>query len=111
MCNEYNGYTNYETWLTALWIDNEQGLQETIQEYAQEAYNDAEASEYLSREEKATGDLAKQIEDLIDELNPLISDASLFSDMLNAAFREVDYSDIAKNFINEVDKEEEEVTE
>ena len=28
MCEEYNGWTNRETWATALHIDNEQGLQE-----------------------------------------------------------------------------------
>lgn len=104
----YNGYTNYETWLVALWIDNDQGLQEMIQEFAQAAYDEAEASEYLTREEEAVATLEKQIEDVIDEMNPLISEASLFSDMLSAAFREVDYREIAEGFIAEVDKEEEE---
>ena len=29
---EYNGWTNYETWNVALWIDNDQGLQITAKE-------------------------------------------------------------------------------
>ena len=29
----YNGYTNYQTWNIALWIDNDQGLHEQVQEW------------------------------------------------------------------------------
>ena len=34
---EHNGYYNYETWLTALWIDNDQFLNETVHDMAREA--------------------------------------------------------------------------
>jgi len=33
---EYNGWTNRETWATNLHIDNDQGLYETAREYARE---------------------------------------------------------------------------
>ena len=32
MCEEYNGWTNRETWATALHINNDQGLYEAVQE-------------------------------------------------------------------------------
>jgi hypothetical protein len=38
----YNGWTNYETWLVALWIDNEQGTYGMRQELAQDAWDQAE---------------------------------------------------------------------
>lgn len=30
----YNGWTNYETWLINLWIDNDLGLYEMVGEWA-----------------------------------------------------------------------------
>jgi hypothetical protein len=36
MCEEYNGWTNRETWAVALWIDNEQPLQAKALELAKE---------------------------------------------------------------------------
>ena len=32
MSEEYNGWTNWETWMVNLWITNDQGLTETAQE-------------------------------------------------------------------------------
>ena len=37
MCEEYNGWSNRETWAVNLWIDNDRGLYYTAQEFAQEA--------------------------------------------------------------------------
>ena len=39
MKKEYNGYTNYETWLLCLNIDNDQGLQSNIKEQVNEYPN------------------------------------------------------------------------
>lgn len=38
MCEEYNGWTNRETWGLALHIDNDQGLQETASELIGQAF-------------------------------------------------------------------------
>jgi hypothetical protein len=35
--NNYNGWTNYETWVTALWIDNDQNSYNYRNELAEQA--------------------------------------------------------------------------
>jgi hypothetical protein len=35
MCETYEGWTNRETWAAMLWINNDQGLYETVQELTQ----------------------------------------------------------------------------
>src|SRR5881394_2109748 len=36
MSEEYNGWTNRETWAVALWINNEQGSQESVHDLVRE---------------------------------------------------------------------------
>ena len=99
----YNGWKNYETWNVALWIDNEQGSYSQRCEMAQEAYNDADGDM-----DDATRNLADSLKDWIEEMNPLASEASLFSDLLGAALSEVDWWEIAENFLEDVDKKDDE---
>ena len=83
----YNGWRNYETWNVKLWLDNDQGTYYHILE--------------LGEENEDVYDLAKAIEDFIDELRPDI-EASLFSDLLSAALSEVDWHEIAEAVAEEV---------
>jgi hypothetical protein len=102
----YNGWNNYETWNVALWIDNDQGSYSQRCEMAQQSYDEAEASTHLTRKEEAASALARQLQDWIEEMNPLASEASLFSDLLGAALSEVDWYEIAQNFLEDVDEKE-----
>ena len=70
-----------------------------MQEIAQDFYESLDDDE---KDDPSTYELEKQIEDLIDEMNPLISEASLFSDMLGAAFDEVNWREIAENWIETI---------
>jgi len=114
----YNGWTNYETWNVALWMGNEEGSSRYYDELAQEVYDDAQADETFTRDERATLNLADRIKDeyetaMHDWLDESKKSASVWADLLGAALSEVDWHEIAGNLIDEVDKtaEEEEATE
>jgi hypothetical protein len=77
----YNGWKNYETWAVALWIDNEQS-----------SYN-------YARELLSCGDdyeVVEALKDWIEDMNPLVDTATVFTDLLNAALSEVDWYEIVK---------------
>jgi hypothetical protein len=53
--SNYNGWTNYETWLVKLWLDNDQWSQEAMLELAETYHSDLYG-------------LARAVEDAIREL-------------------------------------------
>jgi hypothetical protein len=65
----YNGWTNRETWATALHINNDQYLQELADDYAQTAHNEhkADAQEELDITCDAVACLADTFESWITE--------------------------------------------
>lgn len=60
----YNGYTNYETWLVCLNIDNEQGLYNSVNdlvtEYLNETHHDRDTSDKY--------ELGNRIKEYLEEL-------------------------------------------
>ena len=99
----YNGWTNYETWAVNLWLDGD----EYLNEMAQNAYNEAEADQYFTKEERATLDLADSLKDYLEELQEETCPVTgLFADLLNAAMSEIDYHDLAESYMSEVEKDE-----
>ena len=87
----YQGWKNYETWAVGLWIDNEQSTQEMMSEWARKAS--------LGKNPRAV--LADQIKELVEENAPDLG-ATLYSDLLTAAISEVDWFELAKNYLDEV---------
>lgn len=53
---EYNGWTNYETWLVKLWMDNEQGSYSYFQEEARHAWEKDPDSYIIDHEKYGAGD-------------------------------------------------------
>jgi hypothetical protein len=110
---KYNGWTNYETWAVALWMDNSQCDQEYWNEQAEEAYREAKADDTFSRVENAAFTLRDSIKESFEENSPC-QDASVYTDLLNAALGEVNWFEIASNRVDgikeDIDKEESEET-
>jgi hypothetical protein len=110
MCEEYNGWTNRETWATALHINNDEGLYRTVQDWAstkwEEHTNIGQESiswgEIAESESEAVTGLAESIEDFVTEL--LDSDWDGVKSMrydIGSLWR-VNWREIADSFISEM---------
>ena len=106
MSEKYNGWSNYETWAVALWLDNDAGTYEYVRELTHDTYDNARAERYFTREERARLDLEDALKEYIEENNPLANNASMYSDLLSAAISSVNWREIAGNYIDELDKSE-----
>lgn len=100
----YNGWTNYETWATALWLDNDAGSHEYWRELAREcrdAAGDAPQvhDEIWTEEQAARYELADRIKQEVTEGTPVTAEASLYADLLGAALSEVNWNEIAENWL------------
>jgi hypothetical protein len=98
MCNSYNGYKNYETWNVSLWIDNDEGSYNFVRDMAQEFYDD--------NPDHAIYNLSQWLKDYHEENNP-VTDASVYSDLMQSALDNVDWYEIAENWIETIKEEEE----
>jgi hypothetical protein len=108
----HNGWSNYETWVTKLWMDNEEATYQYWQEVAQQIYADAQPTLSFNKVEQAILDLSEALKgehqdrahDLIErsEFGP----ACVFSDLLNAALCDVNWYEIAESMISEFAEEE-----
>lgn len=95
----YNGWKNYETWAMALWIDNDEGTYNQSREMAKDALE--AHNERTGYGATAAGSLAHYLKEWQEEMMPEIK-ASVWSDLLRAAFSEVDWFEIAENYLEEV---------
>ena len=81
----YNGWKNYETWCTALWLDNDQTAYEMTREVAKSGANDHTIADW--------------IKEFVEENNPLNDQpATMFTDLLNGALSEVDWREIVDHY-------------
>ena len=79
----YNGYENYQTWAVALWLDNYESTSDLISDIIKHARSDYDA--------------ANQLKDIIEDMNPLANQASMFTDILNSALSDVNYLEIIES--------------
>lgn len=97
----YNGWTNYETWNLAFWLDNDQGSQEYWREQTVECFRNAEPYyNGQSKEDAAVQDLAEALEAEVKDAAPEL-DNGFYGDILNAAISTVNFREIARNWIGE----------
>lgn len=93
MCNEVNGWPNYETWNIALWLTNDQSDYEMTQEWIADLDDPYDSD--------AAYELSKVIKEYVEDNNPLLDDASMYSDMLSAAISTCDFYRIAERWIED----------
>jgi len=108
----YNGWSNYETWAVALWLDNEEPTHRLMRQLARQAWSEAPQSRQAKdwnwpREQAARCSLAGQIQDLVEEGNPVTS-STLYADLMNAALSEVNWAEIAQSYLSEEMEEKKE---
>jgi hypothetical protein len=102
----YNGWTNYETWAVALWLDNDEGSYERARELAREARDESAGMGVSPYKRTPEGLLADQFKDWVQEESPDLG-ASLYSDLLSAALSEVDWYEIAEHYLADLPDEDE----
>lgn len=90
MSNEtYNGWTNYESWLVGLWLDNDQGTHEAARELAAGCASDF-----------AAGDAIKAFVEEWAEISETPT-TGLFADLITAALARVDWRELGSHFREE----------
>ena len=102
MCEEYNGWSNRETWATNLWIDNERGLYEQVQDMAKTSLQE-------HPESGASDCLAESIEALFDDAFSDIEEMNnaglIMLKDIGSLYR-VNWREIAGNIISELELQE-----
>jgi hypothetical protein len=97
---KYNGWTNYETWVVNLWMDNDPGEYERWREVAREHLDAASEAPPLTRMQAAAIGLADELKEQADEELPDVD--GFWKDLLLAALSEVNWYEIARCLIEEV---------
>ena len=103
MCEEYNGWTNRETWAVALWLNNDGGLYDMSQDYAKSALEE-------HPESGAVYCLEESLENLFDEafsdLDEMTQTGLTMMRDIGSLYR-VNWREIAGNIISELKTQEE----
>ena len=84
--NGYQGWTNYETWCVNLWLSNDQASYTTTKEIV------ADGTEW---------EAAERLKEWIAADEFPLKEPTMYSDMLTAAFSEVNWVEIVRAFREE----------
>ncbi len=83
----YNGWPSYETWLVFTWLTNDPVTWEDCTTLARAA-DDAH-------------DAADALKGYVEELSPLVEEASLCTELVTAALGRVDWAALAQHFLSD----------
>lgn len=86
----YNGWTNYETWNCNLWLSQDAAIYHMIQAFIENNRNDEDLAD----------ELADWLSDLVDTMKPELK-TSMFSDLLTNALNQIDFYEIAENWLKD----------
>lgn len=104
----YQGWTNYETWAVALWINNDQGEQEYWHERARESVmntGDKAPNQYMDHKDNARYQLTEELKAAHEERAEewMGSQAGVFAGLMNAALVSVNWHEIAESIMDAAD--------
>ena len=87
----YNGWTNYETWLAGLWLDQTDFT-----------------SELTNQRNLTLSDVAQQVESMIEAMTDDACEASrgLASDLLRAAISAININELARAYFSDLETED-----
>lgn len=88
----YNGWSNYETWLVKLWLDNNENSVALMSKWTEEV---RQGTRECQQER-----MAILVEEHVRSNAPDLG-ASVYADLLRAALDTVDWNEIAKNILTE----------
>jgi hypothetical protein len=89
---DYNGWSSYETWAVALWMDNDQWSYTEAREWAREALHEHDTAPTIYLADVLKDEHTCRAPDL----------EGVYSDLLSAALQEVNWFEIAAHLIEEV---------
>lgn len=108
----YNGWTNYETWVVNLWMDNEEGSRDYWLEVANDIYNNeaehpAVGGLGLTRKDDAIYLLADRLKDYHEDAKQEIlersgMESSVWADLMGSALCMVNWREIAEGLLENV---------
>ena len=96
--NEYNGWTNYETWLANIWLTNDQYTVDFL-ETTWEKELLPEAIRHDLDDEDLVEIMSQLVSNTLEEMTDLAKEANLATDLINAALGEVNTREIAHALI------------
>ena len=104
--NTYNGWTNYETWAVAIWLDSDQSNYRYWCDQAQRRREQAPTCQQVlegtwNPENAAKYNLADQLKEEINTGAPDVFQGA-YSDLLSAALGEVNWDEIAAHYLENV---------
>ena len=108
----YNGWANWDTWIVNVWITNDLKLYEYIATMAREEVNAAKHNSevQLGWHGRAQGRLSRILREQFEEWAPDIPITNaidgLYLDLLTGSLRAVDWREISRHLIEEVEEEE-----
>lgn len=87
MENKYNGWKNYQTWVTALWMENEIGTYNFFHEMSNSCEDKFELADMIK----------EYFENEYEECVPY--NCGWFCDIARRSFEEIDFVEIAEHWI------------